>query len=373
MGPVLPAVAPELTGDGILLTPWEPTDRPAIVELADDVGRWWSRSLADVRTVEDAQRWLDERSGPGRIDWAVRDPATRALLGRTSLHRFEEHPAAAEIGYGVHPDHRRRGVAAAAVATVMGYAFGDLGLQRVELVHDTGNTASCSVARRTGFVLEGVERQALGYPDGRVADLHRHARLASDPAGPAQQGRSGRSGIEHVEIAAGGWQLRPPSPEEAEDALVMLTDPLTVRWNEAPGVVDLDSARAWCERGADWSDGSHATFSVLEATTGRLAGNVSLWRVDLADQRSAAIGYRTAPWARGRGVATAGVDAVTRWAFGSLGIERIELPHAVDNLASCRVAVKCGYPAEGVLRGAYRAPDGSRDDEHLHARLSTDD
>jgi RimJ/RimL family protein N-acetyltransferase len=373
MGPILPAEAPELTGDGILLTPWEPTDLPAIVELADDVGRQWSRSLADVRTLEDAQQWLSERSGPGRIDWAVRDPATRALLGRTSLHRFDEPPAVAEIGYGVHPAHRGRGLAVAAARTVAEYAFGPLGLSRVELVHDVGNVASCTVASRSGFVLEGVERQALGYPDGRVADQHRHARLAGDPSGPAWHEQASRLGIEHVEIAAGGWQLRPPSPDEAEEALVMLTDPLTVRWNEAPRVVDLDSARAWCERGADWSDGSHATFSVLEATTGRLAGNVSLWRVDLVDQRTAAIGYRTAPWARGRGVATAGVGAVTRWAFGSLGVERIDLPHAVDNLASCRVAEKCGYQAEGVLRGAYRAPDGSRDDEHLHARLSTDD
>ena len=373
MGRALPPEAPELTGDGVLLTPWEPTDLPAIVELADDVGRRWSRSMADVRTVEDAQRWLTERSGPDRVDWAVRDPATRALVGRTSLHRFQEPPAAAEIGYGVHPDHRRRGVAAAAVATVTGYAFGELGLQRVELVHDTGNTVSCAVATRTGFALEGVERQALGYPDGRVADLHRHARLASDPPVAAPPAPPAPLGIEHVEIAAGQWQLRPPAPGEAAEALAMLTDPLTVRWNEAPSVVDLGSARAWCERGADWSDGSHATFSVLEATTGRYAGNVSLWRVDLADQRTAAIGYRTAPWARGRGVATAAVGAVTRWAFGALGIERIELPHAVDNGASCRVAEKCGYRAEGVLRGAYRAPDGTRDDEHLHARLSTDD
>jgi RimJ/RimL family protein N-acetyltransferase len=180
------------------------------------------------------------------------------------------------------------------------------------------------------------------------------------------------TGIEHVEIAAGAWQLRPPAADEAADALAMLLDPLTVRWNAAPSVVDLATARAWCERGADWSDGTHATFSVLDATTGRLAGNVSLWRVDLHDQRSAAIGYRTAPWSRSRGVATAGVGAVTRWAFGALGVERIELPHAVDNLASCRVAEKCGYLPEGVLRGAFREPDGRRDDEHLHARLASD-
>jgi RimJ/RimL family protein N-acetyltransferase len=180
------------------------------------------------------------------------------------------------------------------------------------------------------------------------------------------------SGIEPVEIAAGAWQLRPPSAEEAADALAMLQDSLTVRWNPAPAVVDLTSARDWCQRGADWADGSHATFSVLEATTARLVGNVSLWRVDLTDQRTAAIGYRTAPWARGRGVATAAVGAVTRWAFGALGIERIELPHGVGNDASCRVALRCGYPAEGVLRGAWRDGDGRRHDEHLHARLASD-
>lgn len=181
------------------------------------------------------------------------------------------------------------------------------------------------------------------------------------------------TGIEPVEIAAGAWQLRPPSTGEAEDALAMLQDPQTARWNPAPRVVDLETARAWCASGADWSDGTHATFSVLEATTGRLAGNVSLWRVDLTDQRSAAIGYRTAPWARGRGVATTAVGAVTGWALGALGIERIELPHAVLNPASCRVAEKSGYLLEGVLRQAFRAEDGTRYDEHLHARLAIDE
>jgi RimJ/RimL family protein N-acetyltransferase len=178
--------------------------------------------------------------------------------------------------------------------------------------------------------------------------------------------------IEHVEIAAGAWQLRPPHPREADDALAMLQDPLTLRWNAAPGVTDPATAREWCERLADWSDGTHATFSVLDAVTGRLVGNVSLWRIDMEHSRSAAVGYRTAPWARGRGVATTALIAMTGWAFGSLGVERIELPHTVGNDASCRVAEKAGYRFEGVMRGAWREADGTRLDDHLHARLATD-
>jgi RimJ/RimL family protein N-acetyltransferase len=365
----VPDVAPVLHGDGVLLSAWEEADLPAIVELADVEGLRWSRSLAGVRSVDDARRWLAGRSGPDRVDWAVRDPATGRLIGRTSLHRIVDGLPSGEVGYGVHPAHRGRGVASAAVGTVLPWAFAELGLRRVELVHDVANTASCRVATRCGFALEGTERSALGYPDGRVADQHRHARLATDPPGPLDVPRP--TGVEPVEISAGQWHLRPPSADDAADALAMIRDPLTVRFNPVPDVVDLAGARAWCERGADWSDGTHATFAVLDATTGRLTGNVSLWQVDLR-ARTASVGYRTAPWARGRGAATAALGAVSRWGFASLGLERIELPHAVDNAASCRVADKCGFAAEGTRRGGYRDDDGSREDEHVHARLATD-
>jgi RimJ/RimL family protein N-acetyltransferase len=176
---------------------------------------------------------------------------------------------------------------------------------------------------------------------------------------------------EPVELIVDGLWLRPPSVDEADDALAMLLDPETVRWNPAPLVADLDSARAWCQRGADWSDGSHATFSVLDLATARLLANVSVHEID-ADHATASIGYRVAPWARGRGVATAALVAVTEWAFTTLGLARIQLFHHVANPASCRVATKAHFLLEGTLREASVGPDGTREDEHLHARLASD-
>ena len=76
--------------------------------------------------------------------------------------------------------------------------------------------------------------------------------------------------------------------------------------------------------------------------------------------------------ARGRGVATVAVDAACRWAFGTLGVDRIELCHAVENVASGRVAEKAGYLFEGRLRRSYRYGDGVKHDELLWARLSDD-
>ena len=76
--------------------------------------------------------------------------------------------------------------------------------------------------------------------------------------------------------------------------------------------------------------------------------------------------------ARGRGAATAAVTEVTTWSFTSLGIQRVELCHAVANPASCRVAVKAGYAIEGTLRSSWAHDDGHRYDEHIHGRLASD-
>ena len=42
------------------------------------------------------------------------------------------------------------------------------------------------------------------------------------------------------------------------------------------------------------------------------------------------------------------------------------------NPASCAVALRAGYPLEGLLRQSFVYGDGQRYDEHLHARLVTD-
>ena len=89
-------------------------------------------------------------------------------------------------------------------------------------------------------------------------------------------------------------------------------------------------------------------------------------------QADAEIGYRTAPWARGRGYATEAVTLATAWAFGEFSLIRIELAHAVTNTASCAVASRAGYALEGVLRQSFVYGDGERYDEHLHARLASD-
>lgn len=174
-----------------------------------------------------------------------------------------------------------------------------------------------------------------------------------------------------LEIVTPRLLLRPPLPGDAPSVLKTMLDPDTARWNPQPTVTDEAAAIDWCTRMADWSNGDHATWHAVDASSGEFVGIVSVFAID-ADHRTGKVGYRIAPVSRGQGFGSEALRAVTMWAFVELPIERIQLEHAVQNPASCGVAVRAGYRLEGVLRSSYRLPDGSRDDEHVHGRVVGD-
>ena len=79
------------------------------------------------------------------------------------------------------PEARGRDVAARALRLVSDWLFTEIGLHRIELAHAVANAASCRVAAKAGYVLEGTKRRQTLHPDG-WHDMHLHARLDSDPA-----------------------------------------------------------------------------------------------------------------------------------------------------------------------------------------------
>lgn len=174
--------------------------------------------------------------------------------------------------------------------------------------------------------------------------------------------------VEHVELNTSGLALRPWREEDAAAVLDAVRDPQIALWNAQSGVVDLATAREWVRWRADWSGGQRS-FAVTDPGEGTLLGAVSVHRIQHED---ASLGYWTVPAARGRGVAVAAVRVVAGWAFGALDLHRLEICHAVGNVASCKVAERAGFPWEGTLRESHRYGDGRRHDEHLHARLATD-
>jgi RimJ/RimL family protein N-acetyltransferase len=96
--------------------------------------------------------------------------------------------------------------------------------------------------------------------------------------------------------------------------------------------------------------GEQVEFALVEPHDDNVVlGGGSLNNVSL-EQGRAAIGYWLAPYARGRGVATHAVRLISGWAFRDLHVARLELTCGSDNSASQRVAERCGFTREGVLR-----------------------
>jgi RimJ/RimL family protein N-acetyltransferase len=176
------------------------------------------------------------------------------------------------------------------------------------------------------------------------------------------------SPIEHVELRAGGLLLRPWREEDVDAYWEALESPGGRLWHGS-AMQTRDDVVATLARRRDWSTGDHASWALVDGR--ELLGSISLHRID-REQGDGELGYWIAPAARGRGLAVTAAAAVCRWAFSDLGLHRIQLFHAVENVASARVAEKAGFTCEGRLRQSYRYGDGLRHDELLWARLASD-
>ncbi|GGX62902.1 acetyltransferase [Streptomyces minutiscleroticus] len=175
-----------------------------------------------------------------------------------------------------------------------------------------------------------------------------------------------------------GLRLRAWDPEDETDVDAWrrgLTDPDFLRWNTPlKKVEDAVTARASLRSKAEAAAaGTTVTFCVTDAGTGTVLGQIGINEIDHV-MRVARVGYWVLPEARGRQVATRALALAARWAFGELGLHRLELGHALGHEASCRTAERCGFPYEGTLRDAM-PEEGTFEafrDVHLHARLATD-
>ncbi len=102
---------------------------------------------------------------------------------------------------------------------------------------------------------------------------------------------------------------------------------------------------------------------------GEAVGSIGVTSMEF-NHGTAWISYWVSSDARGLGLATRGLAAVSTWAF-SEGLFRLELGHRVNNPASCKVATRAGFPAEGVERAKLRYGI-DRFDVETHARLASD-
>ncbi|MGD1224069.1 GNAT family N-acetyltransferase [Streptomyces krungchingensis] len=167
---------------GLELRPWRADDADALVAAGQDPAiRRWNRlivpSPAEARTRVERmhERWRNEQ---GAI-WAIAPHDGGRAVGLIGWGDIDLADGSAEIVYWILPAGRGRGVAVEATRRLSQWAFDELGLHRLLLCHSVANPASCRVAAKAGFCVEGTMRSALLHEDG-WHDQHLHAMVKGD-------------------------------------------------------------------------------------------------------------------------------------------------------------------------------------------------
>lgn len=97
----------------------------------------------------------------------------------------------------------------------------------------------------------------------------------------------------------------------------------------------------------------------------QLAGVIVLGWIQAA-HRSASVSYWLGEEFTGRGLATSALVLISRFAFETLGLNRLEISASLQNPASIAVATRAGFAQEGTCR-EYEFINGHFED---HLRLS---
>jgi RimJ/RimL family protein N-acetyltransferase len=171
--------------DGVVgLRVWQPDDVPSLLALLSDPEmRRWSPTFRPPDQADCAERVRRAQAAAevGRPDaFAVveaDDPGH--VLG--SIDWRNGHPlphfSVLDVGYGVAPQARGRGVASRALRLLSDWLLADDGgdVQRVQLDHAVENEGSCRVALRAGFVVEGRREAFLPLREHADAPVVHHA------------------------------------------------------------------------------------------------------------------------------------------------------------------------------------------------------
>ena len=163
-------------GGGYRLRPWRAGDEASLAKYANNRKVW--RNMRDLfpypYTVDDARAWLAKREGQQPENVFAIATATEAV-GGIGLHpQIDIDRRTAEVGYWLGEPFWGRGIATRAVRALVGYAFANFDLARLQAHVFEWNPASARVLEKAGFTLEARVKKAV-TKDGQTIDMFQYA------------------------------------------------------------------------------------------------------------------------------------------------------------------------------------------------------
>lgn len=157
--------------------------------------------------------------------------------------------------------------------------------------------------------------------------------------------------------------LRPFQESDFEAALRLEQDAAAARW--VPALPAADGAEVAAFYDECRLDGTLLHLVIADRTSDAYLGEVML---ALSEHRVGEVGCSVVPVARGRGVATEALVALTDWSFSTLGLGRVQVFVAPENEPALRLAQSAGFQREGVLASYWEIGE-ERVDAVILARI----
>jgi ribosomal-protein-serine acetyltransferase len=154
----------------------------AIIESQDHLRPWmpWAKGYSRENALEFVAACDRDWDSGLAFNYAI--TVDGAIAGSCGL-MARIGPGALEIGYWVHRDYVRRGLATASTAALISAAFTLPDIDRVEIVHDELNGPSEAVPRKLGFIRAG--QRMLDFPSEAGTGLGIVWRLDRPAAAPS--------------------------------------------------------------------------------------------------------------------------------------------------------------------------------------------
>jgi RimJ/RimL family protein N-acetyltransferase len=310
------------------------------------------------RFIRDAMPggWATDQEWGFAIE-ALDDTGAPRFAGTVTLRNAGDRRA--EIAYSAHPWARGRGVVEAALRILLDWGFAERDLATVIWWAAEGNWASRKVAWRLGFSCDGTLDHWLPTRDGLVGAW------------------VGTLGHDDQRLPQHAW-LSAPVLTCDQSVLRPILDSDTARVQEAcaeeqagyflghlPQPFTKTDAEAFISRGDErMARGTMVHWAVADPQTDVLLASIAIF--EIGGSSGAEVGYWAHPDARGRGVMVEACGAAIRHAFiaatdGGLGLAKLRLVAAVDNISSRRLAESVGFRVVGIERRGAKCRDGMHD------------
>jgi len=176
-----------LEGEYVRLEPLSSSHKEGLIEAISD-GKLWNLFVTLVPKPGDIDAFIDnaisaQKSGDG-LAFATIDKKSGKVAGSTRFMKTDFINKRVEIGYTfLGKSHQKTRINTEAKLLMLTYLFESMSFNRVEIITDYLNSTSRNAILRLGAKEEGILRNHMLMPDGRIRDSVLYSIIKNEWAG----------------------------------------------------------------------------------------------------------------------------------------------------------------------------------------------